>query len=101
MLTTIILLYKIKLPKIQLFCLNKQLNLNLMRQFLFAHVRETKSRNLTAEKPAHFFEDFGKFHCFVFTQKRRPSAYFIPAGDTSMRARIKKKKYHGAYSCPA
>lgn len=71
-----------------------------MRQFLFAHVRETKSRNLTAEKPAHFFEDFGKFHCSVFTQKRRPSAYFIPAGDTSMRARIKKKISRGIFlSC--
>lgn len=58
MLTTITILYKIKLPKIQLFCVNKQLNLNLMRQFLFAHVSETKSRNLTAEKPVQFFEEF-------------------------------------------
>ena len=64
MLTTIIILYKIKLPKIQLF-LRKQ----LMRQFLFAHVSETKSRNLTAEKPVQFFWEFWKFHCFVFTQK--------------------------------
>lgn len=66
-----------------------------MRQFLFAHVHETKSRNLTAEKRAQFFEAFGKFHCFVFAQQRRPGAYFIPAGDTSMRARIKKKKITG------
>ena len=69
MLTTITILYKIKLPKIQLFCVNKQLNLNLMRQFLFAHVSETKSRNLTAEKPVQFFWEFWKIHCFVFTQK--------------------------------
>ena len=58
MLTTIIILYKIKLPRIQLFCANKQLNLNLMRQFVFAHVSEAKSRNLTAEKPVQFFVEF-------------------------------------------
>ena len=66
-----------------------------MRQFVFAHVSETKSRNLTAEKPVQFFEEFWSFY-----SKKRPGAYFIPAGDTSMRARIKKKD-HGAYSCPA
>ena len=48
MFITIILLYKIELPKIQLYP-NGQLNLNLMRQFL------NKIPNLIAEKPSQFF----------------------------------------------
>jgi len=100
MLTTIILLYKIKLPKIQL-CLNIQLNLHLMRQFLFAqYVRGKKSRNLTAEKPAQFFEEFGKFHYFVFTQKSVGALISFQLATPQCALVLKKKGSRGIFlSC--
>ena len=58
---------------------------------LICSCKRNKIPKFNCWKTSAIFLGILKVSLFCFYSKKRPGAYFIPAGDTSMRARIKKK----------